>query len=650
MLNQFIKFWNKKPKGGQVGAAMLALLAATLLTGLIMPAQVSSASSNQTASIQAGAPAPGTISTGDGTWYWHNTSPQGNTINGLSCPTATTCYAAGNAGTILKTTDGGTTWASQNPTTTENMRGINCFDQNHCMAVGENSLIAVTANGGQTWNRRFFKAINQDLYSVSCPAVNTCYVSGARALLATTNGGATWNLAVQAGDFYGITCPSTNICFAVGWNGQIKATTNGGASWQVQPTSNNTTQALLGISCLSATTCYAVGGGGALFKTTNGGAAAWAAVPGTGIASTLYSISCPDTNNCTAVGGGSSTSIFTTFDAGVTWQAQETYGSSMRAVVCTSLNNCYVGGDNGTLLNRKTALSNWSTTKLGSGAAFTDVSCTSPTNCVAVAGLSFYHTSDSGQNWDSVNAPNLRPDILNVSCVDSSNCAAVGYSGYVYYKENGGAWTDGGRIDPGAPPNLYDVDCKPVAGNKATCYAVAAIGHPGRIFRSLDGGANYLTVYTPTADSGTDVTLNAISCPALNTCYAVGSNGVIMKGGNTNWTAQYNSTDVVLSGISCPDINTCYAVGGNVGYIIGTKDGGATWNLLDSPSTPINSDLNDINCPNLNICHAVGNAGTLVTSIDGGKNWITEYRKPTTPEVTGNIFAIACPTTAYCLG
>jgi photosystem II stability/assembly factor-like uncharacterized protein len=309
-----------------------------------------------------------------------------------------------------------------------------------------------------------------------------------------------------------------------------------------------------------------------------------------------------------------------------------------------------VGGDNGTLLNRKTALSTWSTNTLGSGAAFTDVSCTGPTNCVAVAGRSFYHTSNSGQNWDSVNAPNLRPDILNVSCVDSNNCAAVGYSGYVYYKENGGAWTDGGRIDPGAPPNLYDVDCKPVAGNQPTCYAVAAIGHPGRIFRSLDGGANYLAVYTPTPDSGTDVTLNAISCPALNTCYAVGSNGVIMKGGNTNWTAQYNSTDVVLSGISCPDVNTCYAVGGNVGYIIGTKDGGATWNLLDSPSTPVNSDLNDISCPSLNICHAVGNAGTLVTSIDGGKNWITEFRKPAIPEVTGNIFAITCPTTAYCLG
>ena len=51
-------------------------------------------------------------------WTWQNPQPQGNGLNSVSCPTVTVCFAVGNLGTILATTNGGSTWTGEaSPTT-----------------------------------------------------------------------------------------------------------------------------------------------------------------------------------------------------------------------------------------------------------------------------------------------------------------------------------------------------------------------------------------------------------------------------------------------------------------------------------------------------------------------------------------------------
>jgi hypothetical protein len=45
-----------------------------------------------------------------GVWEWETPRPQGNQLYALSCPSASTCFAVGEAGTILATTNGGNTW------------------------------------------------------------------------------------------------------------------------------------------------------------------------------------------------------------------------------------------------------------------------------------------------------------------------------------------------------------------------------------------------------------------------------------------------------------------------------------------------------------------------------------------------------------
>ena len=43
-------------------------------------------------------------------WEWVNPKPQGNGLRGVYFVNSITGYAVGNAGTIVKTVDGGNTW------------------------------------------------------------------------------------------------------------------------------------------------------------------------------------------------------------------------------------------------------------------------------------------------------------------------------------------------------------------------------------------------------------------------------------------------------------------------------------------------------------------------------------------------------------
>src|SRR4029450_12233768 len=53
--------------------------------------------------------APASVQVGSSGWQWGNPLPQGNTLRSMSFAGATG-YAAGDFGTLLRTSDGGSTW------------------------------------------------------------------------------------------------------------------------------------------------------------------------------------------------------------------------------------------------------------------------------------------------------------------------------------------------------------------------------------------------------------------------------------------------------------------------------------------------------------------------------------------------------------
>jgi photosystem II stability/assembly factor-like uncharacterized protein len=292
------------------------------------------------------------VSTGDGTWVWQNPLPQGNTLHGVSCPTATTCFAVGGrsgynfrVSTILATTDGGGKWSPQSSGTHYLLWGVSCPTATICFAVGPDGILATT-DGGGIWYAQSFDGY---LSGVSCPAATTCFAVGGYDILVTTDGGAAWN-AQSSGTtnyLFDVSCPTSTTCFVVGTDG-ILATTDGGGTWNSQASGTNNflresaaprpplasrwvkvepswpplTEAPPGtpsppapmktlreVSCPTATNCFAVSGqyiyvapvGGTILATTDGGST-WNP-QSSGTNNYLSGVSCPTATTCFAVGG-----------------------------------------------------------------------------------------------------------------------------------------------------------------------------------------------------------------------------------------------------------------------------------------------------------------------------------------------------------
>ena len=81
-------------------------------------------------------------------WFWQNPLPQGNMLQGVSFTEASTGTAVGVFGTILRTTDGGSTWTAQDSGTTNRLLGVSFTDASTGTAVGSGGTILRTTDGG----------------------------------------------------------------------------------------------------------------------------------------------------------------------------------------------------------------------------------------------------------------------------------------------------------------------------------------------------------------------------------------------------------------------------------------------------------------------------------------------------------------------
>src|SRR5258708_26081639 len=83
---------------------------------------------------------------------WRSPSPAGsNTLWSSAVLDANTVVAVGDAGTIVRTTDGGQSWTLQSSGTTRDLRGVSFVDADTGTAVGFSGTILRTTDGGQTW-------------------------------------------------------------------------------------------------------------------------------------------------------------------------------------------------------------------------------------------------------------------------------------------------------------------------------------------------------------------------------------------------------------------------------------------------------------------------------------------------------------------
>ncbi len=81
-------------------------------------------------------------------WFWQNPLPQGNTLYAVDFVNATTGTVVGEGGTILRTTDGGSSWVIQTSGTTRVLRSVSFTDAITGTAVGLGGTILRTTTVG----------------------------------------------------------------------------------------------------------------------------------------------------------------------------------------------------------------------------------------------------------------------------------------------------------------------------------------------------------------------------------------------------------------------------------------------------------------------------------------------------------------------
>lgn len=117
--------------------------------------------------------------------------------------------SAGNKGTLLLTTNGGTNWADRSYGFRNFLYSIDFSGKENALACGAQGTVAVTTNGGQNWERIQAATTSSFLYQVEAMAGGVAYTAGSGgAFLKSTNGGYNWS-----GISTGLTTDIYAICF-----------------------------------------------------------------------------------------------------------------------------------------------------------------------------------------------------------------------------------------------------------------------------------------------------------------------------------------------------------------------------------------------------------------------------------------------------
>ncbi|MFL5893540.1 MAG: alkaline phosphatase family protein [Thermoleophilaceae bacterium] len=589
----------------------------------------------------------------DGSARWLNPVPTSNDLTGVSCPTASACFAVGAAGTVVATTDAGSTWSSQASGIAGDLAAISCASASACVAVGDGGTVLASSDAGTTWTTPP-SGTSKDLNAVSCTGGGSCHAVGdGGTVLASPDGGQTWTTQTSGSGaaLLSVSCPDAATCYAVGdlavrhesstntfYRAGVLKTTDGGATWNILDSAADDFR-LHAISCPDASTCY-MGGDWSSFYSSADGGGTWTHYFGTGV-SRYLGIGCASATSCAAVGSSRSDSIASTSD-GKSFSPQDARTSDLlHAVACPTAASCYAVGDRGTIVARSDG-THWSA-QTGTVTPLATVpwyppparspqlfgtSCPTASACVAVGdGGAIVATSDAGTSWSTRASPTA--DRLNaVGCATATDCVAAGDGGTIVATSNGASWS---KQPSGTPQGLAGVSC-PTA---AACFAV---GDQGTLLTTTNHGASWRP-----RTSKTRADLNAISCPTASACVAVGALGTILKttNGGSSWAAPKSAAVAAyLAGVSCPTTSACFAVGES-GLILATTDGGKSW---AQKASGVGDELDSIACASATSCVASGSDGTVLSTANGGASWTAQGTG-----TTRALAAVSCAASTGCI-
>ena len=294
--------------------------------------------------------------------YWTSQSSSTTaTLSSVKAVNATTVWVCGSSGTVLRTSDGGSTWITRSipNAATQSCESIDAFDANTASVVAytagtptSTSATYKTTDGGGSWTVQYSSSATGNYFDAIryYDALTGLMVGdpegGYFHIATTTNGGTTWTRTASAtipapkttsfGSEYSITNNlaifGTNAWF--GTSGvadslniipRVYRSADRGKTWSVS--SNISGLGGGGINTTSfgsATVGFVGGANGKIARTTDGGVT-WVAPLATGLRS--ISGSCFVNSSIAVVVGSGGSNCCVSKDGGVTWTAQAPPGT-----------------------------------------------------------------------------------------------------------------------------------------------------------------------------------------------------------------------------------------------------------------------------------------------------------------------------------
>jgi hypothetical protein len=335
-------------------------------------------------------------------------------------------------------------------------------------------------------------------------------------------------------------------------------------TWSIKP--SPTRGFLNGVSCVSSSFCVAVGGyylptgsTGSRILTDTWNGTAWTADESSDVAAALTAVSCVSTVACTAVGYSATADEvtgLTTYDGvietwnGSTWSSPQSFpNDQFNGVSCegTSFCKAVVGT---------------------SAAAFL--------GCGAGCGASGAIESWDGTTWTADTIPSLNATFSGVKCVSTVSCETVGayevgrhYPHGLVESWNGTTWSLVASPAVGQEGStLQSVACDSATQCKAVGYSVEGTGVDQALAESWNG-TTWSVKPTPRVRT-IGATLSSLTCPAANSCKAVGTydrtgvqKNLIESWNGATWSVvsgPLGTGPTYLKSVSCSS-SFCVAVG-----------------------------------------------------------------------------------------
>ncbi len=382
-----------------------------------------------------------------------------------------TGWVSGSAGTILKTTDGGTSWTPHaTPDDLNNILDIFFINADTGWAVGGKplligytSVLLKTVNGGETWKIQTCggSGIYESVYYTDSNTGWICTHLGN--ILKTNDGGSTWEIQIdlRIGDLTSLQFTNNLYGYCVGFNGRILKTSDGD-NWEFLSQGEQAFASRINTLLFTGEETGWAGGywhklsisNPILYKTSYAGERWEEVALNTNYTYfTIVDISFTDPGNgWVLLSRDTSSLLLITYDSGATWKEMSIKpGISFKGNALFSLSpdtGFVIGKENytsGKILQTTDGGTNWQIITIDSVdtiAPLEDIQFINRRKGWAVGGNgTVVHTDDGGVTWHIQNT-SITSDLCAIQFINDSLGWAVGFNKALTTTNGGLTWID----------------------------------------------------------------------------------------------------------------------------------------------------------------------------------------------------------------